>query len=392
MANAALAEVPIQETVLTRFPGGPAGAYPAAGLVRDVKGNLYGVTSQGGTCGSPVLNGVVFRLSPPAAGKTAWTETVLLDFCAQGGAPEGTLVMDASGALYGTAYDGGKHGLGTVFKLAPPPAGKTKWTATVLLDFDGTAGAYPYGGLAADSAGNLYGTTSQGGTGAGVVFKLTKPAVATGKWVASVLHRFVATSDGFFPFLGSLAIDGTGAVYGTNSGGGAHGYGTVFRLTPPKAGKTAWGFSVLYAFAAGDDGSTPKGGVILDSAGAVYGTTYGGTPGGWGSVFKLTPPAKAADAWTETQIKVFMGGSDGGLPYAALTWGPGGVLYGTASNVFALSPDTGGGWSYSVLHAFGAAGDGNIPEGPMILDAAGDLYGTTYSGGSNDGTVFMVAP
>ncbi len=381
-------------TILASFAGGLAGAYPAAGLVADGKGNLYGVTSQGGNCtGEAVSCGILFRLTPPAAGKTVWTQTTLLDFTGTKGAtPEGTLLIDSNGVLYGTAWEGGSNGGGLVFTLTPPAAGKTKWTETVLHTFGGSGdGAMPYGGLTADADGNLYGTTSAGGSaGLGVVFKLTKPAAGR-DWKEKVLHDFAGGSDGGTPFLGSLAIDAKGALYGTTQTGGSGGNGVVFRLMPPKRATGSWAETILHAFFAGGDGATPKGGVVLDSAGNVYGTTYNGTTGGWGSVFELAPPATGTGAWTETQIHVFAGGAACGNPYAALTQVTGG-FYGTTSNcVFSLTQG-GGGWNYAVLHDFTGNPDGNVAEAALIQDSAGHLYGTTYSGGVGYGTVFEVVP
>jgi uncharacterized repeat protein (TIGR03803 family) len=382
-------------TLLTSFAGGLGGAYPAAGLVSDIKGNLYGVTTQGGTCTNQgVTCGIVFRLAPPAPGKTAWTQTTLLDFKGtKGGAtPEGTLLIDSTGTLYGTAYQGGKNGSGLVFTLTPPATGKTKWTETVLHNFGGSGdGTYPYGGLTADADRNLYGTTSGGGSaGLGVVFELVKPA-AGGTWKEKLLHDFAGGTDGGNPFLGSLAIDAKGALYGTTRTGGSFGYGTVFKLTPPKTTKGDWTETILHAFAANADGATPKGGVVLDNAGNVYGTTYAGTPNGWGSVFELTPPASATGTWTETQIQVFAGGAACGNPTAALTPIAGGFA-GTTSNCVYELTQAGGAWSFTVLHNFTGNPDGNVAEAALIQDSAGNFYGTTYSGGVNYGTVFEFVP
>jgi uncharacterized repeat protein (TIGR03803 family) len=156
--------------VLQSF-NGTNGQFPQAGLLADGAGNLYGTTQQGGANS----DGVVFELSPPAAGKKAWTETLLQSFDGTNGQfPQARLLADVAGNLYGTTQQGGSHSVGVVFELSPPAAGKRAWTETLLQSFDGTNGQFPQARLIADVAGNLYGTTQQGGShSVGVVFKLT---------------------------------------------------------------------------------------------------------------------------------------------------------------------------------------------------------------------------
>jgi uncharacterized repeat protein (TIGR03803 family) len=220
---------------------------------------------------TPVLcYGAVFELTPNAA-KTAWTETVLYSFCAQGGEsctdganPEASLVMDAAGRLYGTTYEGGgaDNNSGTVFELTPNAA-KTRWTETVLYSFctqggeSCTDGVLPHAGLIMDAAGRLYGTTYEGGAhGAGTVFELTPNAAKT-TWTKTVLYSFGAQSgDGAYPEVAGLIMGASGQLYGTTTGGGAHGAGTVFELTP-NAAKTTWTETVLYSFCAQGGGAAP---------------------------------------------------------------------------------------------------------------------------------------
>jgi uncharacterized repeat protein (TIGR03803 family) len=239
----------LKETVLYTFTGGADGGLPAAGLVRDTQGNLYGTTTRGGdlSCNAPDGCGVVFKLD------TADKETVLYSFTGTGGdgaQPYSDLVRDTQGNLYGTTELGGDltcnapHGCGTAFKL------DTTLKETVLHSFTGTGGdgGGPVEGLARDTKGNLYGTTVYGGDlscvggsfpGCGVVFKLD----VTGK--ETVLHTFTKTGgDGTFPDAG-LVLDANGNLYGTTSYGGelacgaGIGCGTVFKLTPPTATTTA---------------------------------------------------------------------------------------------------------------------------------------------------------
>jgi uncharacterized repeat protein (TIGR03803 family) len=337
-----------------------------AGLTWGPGGALYGTTSFGGN--GPCFHGpytspgcgTVFKLVPPAAGMGAWTETVLYRFKggADGGDPGG-LTRDLSGALYGTA-DFGTSRYGVVFRLTPPAAGKTAWTETVLYTFKGGADGGIPGGLIRDPSGALYGTTSGGGTvGNGTVFKLTPPGAGKTAWTETVLYRFKGGTDGSNPG-GLIRDDPSGTLYGTTSGVGTVGNGTVFKLTPPGAGKTAWTETVLYSFTGGADGSNP-GGLIRDpTTGALYGTTGEGGDlkcsftsapiPGCGVVFKLTPPALGKTAWTETVLHTFAGGTDGSGPLAGPIRDPTGPLYGTTAaggttgdgTVFKLTPPAAG--------------------------------------------------
>ncbi len=273
------------ETALHTFTGGNDGSGPS-GLIADSSGNLYGTTTYGGAfrCGDEFSQqcGVVFKLSPSG------TLTVLHSFMFLGGdgnSPFAGLIADGSGNLYGTTLDGGASasmfqlGCGTVFKVTPGG------TETVLHSFTGgpSDGANPRAGLIADSSGNLYGTTEFGGAsgpgcavgvGCGVVFKLSPGGTET------VLHSFTGGSDGGGPAAGLIA-DSSGNLYGTTGGGGASNAGVVFKLSP---GGTE---TVLYSFKGGSDGSGPSG-VITDSSGNLYGTTAFGGASGQGVVFKLT--------------------------------------------------------------------------------------------------------
>jgi uncharacterized repeat protein (TIGR03803 family) len=316
-----------KETLLHRFTGtvtgtGGDGEEPLAGLVRDANGNLYGTTAWGGNpnCNFGSGCGVVFKLDK--AGK----ETVLYSFTgftegSDGENPEAGLVRDAAGNLYGTTRWGGsgvcEYGCGVVFKL--DKTGKE----TVLYSFTGTGGdgASPLAGLVRDVNGNLYGTTWLGGTSNyGTVFKVDK----TGK--ETVLHSFTGGADGGWPQLGYLVRDAAGNLYGTTWLGGdlscrrSFGCGVVFKLG--KTGKE----TVLYSFTGtGGDGENPIAGLVRDAKGNLYGTTGGGGAYGYGTVFKLDKTGK------ETVLHSFDPQTDGGWPNAGLIGDAAGNLYGTAN-------------------------------------------------------------
>jgi uncharacterized repeat protein (TIGR03803 family) len=317
-----------------------------------------------------------------AASARAQTYTVLYSFAGGadgGGGVDSGLVRDNAGNLYGTTWGGGAHSLGVVFKL------DTTGKETVLYSFaGGSDGANPHAGLIHDSAGNLYGTTVYGGvnactSGCGIVFKVD----STGK--ETRLYEFLGTSDGSAPF-SSLARDSAGNLYGTTSGGGASGFGVVFKLD------TAGKLTVLHSFTGGSgDGKNPFAGLIRDSAGNLYGTTQNGGVSNYGTVFKLDATN------TETVLYSFSGGVDGGYPYYGhLIRDKAGNLYGTTyaggtfnfGTVFKL--DTTG--KETVLHSFaGGLSDGQFPFAGLVRDSAGNLYGSTYFGGAfSTGTLFKV--
>jgi uncharacterized repeat protein (TIGR03803 family) len=291
------------------------GADPYARLMFDAAGNLYGTTEYGGNLG----DGAVFMLTPELDG--SWAESVLYSFCSakscdDGADPHASVIFDPTGNLYGTTINGGggKFGpWGTVFKLTPNSDGS--WTESVIYSFCSlikcSDGAFPSAELIVDRAGNLYGTTTQGGNpscdyGCGVVFKLTQNS--EGGWTESVLYSFCSLTkcrDGEDSAAG-LIFDTTGNLYGTTVYGGAHGTGTVFELTQNSNG--TWKEQVLHSFR-GRDGLNPFNGVIFDAVGNLYGTTNrGGKAGcdelGCGVVFKLAP--KSNGGWTETVLHTFI--------------------------------------------------------------------------------------
>jgi uncharacterized repeat protein (TIGR03803 family) len=396
------------ETALYTFGsnGTTDGSNPYSGLTFDSAGNLYGATDDGGVYGP----GAVFELSPAAGG--GWTEKVLHSFHGSphdGENPSGAgLILDASGNLYGTtAYGGqGTCNCGTVYELSPAAGGG--WTEKLLHSFTTTGedGQIPLAaGLVLDAAGNLYGTTQNGGVATceeynnvqtcGTVFELSP--TAEGRWMEKILHRFNNNGrDGYYP-TSRLVFDTAGNLYGTTGAGGMWGAGTVFELKPTSTG--AWDEAVLHDFGNGQTGS-PYAGVILDASGNLYGATYEGGTHQDGTIFELTPAA--GGHWTETLLYSFVGGTaDACQPFGGVIFDTAGNLYGAgyqcgATNsgaVFELSPVAGGGWSEEVLYDFSRDANGWQPFGGVILDSSGNLYGTTVEGGiNNNGTVYEITP
>ena|ERR1700733_856400 len=331
---------------------------------------------------------------------SAQTESVIFNFSdSKDGGPAGPLISDAAGNFYGTTFGGGSDfcqfgSCGTVFELSP--LGNT-WTHRVLYEFGGPDGAEPLGDLVFDTSGNLYGTTSAGGTNnCGVVFELS--SAPGGTWTQKVLHTFTKIPDGCSP-AGGLTLDAAGNLYGmTEYGGTEKSLGTVFELMPDPNG--LWTEKILHTFGERPlDGANPwYSGLTFDSAGNLYGTTASGGAYAWaGTVFELTP--MKSGLWSEKILHNF--GRDyykeaqpegnlvidaRGNLYGMTTWGG----YYSAGTVFELSPDPAdGGWVETVAHNFGRdRTDGTSPQGPgLIMDADGNLYGTSTFGGIYDGGV-----
>lgn len=373
--------------VLHGFAGAPNdGAIPAAGLVMDAAGNLYGTTAFGGLANCGALGetgcGTVFKLDPSGS------ETVLHEFAGADGAfPAAGLLMDSAGNLYGTTVNGGSvgfcgnFGCGTVFKLSP--AG----IFTVLYAFSGGSdGGNPTAGLISDAAGNLYGTTGFGGNfGIGVVFKLDPTNHET------VLHTFNG-ADGAEPSA-PLIMDSAGNLYGTTFRGGSADSGTIFELNP-----STGALSTLHTFTGASEGGHLGAGLLMDSGGNLYSITESGGANGAGTVFKLVPATGVL-----TVLHSFTGGADGGnvplegIPGAGLIMDAPGNLYGatfrggTASLgvVFKLDSVTS---NETVLYNFTGGTDGSGPLAPLFMDAAGNLYGTASSlMASGFGAVFKLS-
>jgi uncharacterized repeat protein (TIGR03803 family) len=422
-----------KEKVLYSFQGGATdGSVPVGGVVFDKQGNLYGVTSDGGG---------VYQLAPPANKGGDWTESVSYVFKGNskgdGATPEGGLIIDAAGNLYGTTAYGGTGncvllgsvvGCGTVYELSPPKQKGGAWTETILYSFPTSKqGYFPNGNLVFDTAGNLYGATTFGGTKGtdcdkfyggqcGVVFKLSPPKTKGGKWTEKVLHNFASGTDGANPN-GGLVLDGKGNVYGTTYIGGydcphnsGQGCGTVFELASPTMNVGAWTEAVLHRFKRNaSDGGNPTAGLRFDGVGNLYGTTLNGGPGQYGTVFYLKPPSKGTGPWVETVLHSFNDNQQGAGPEGSLIFDTHGDLYGTTAiptnrsaqgNVFRMRPPTpkGKSWAFSVIYTFIGNPDGANPTAALIFDSKGDLYGTTQFGGTGQsceggcGAVYEVSP
>jgi uncharacterized repeat protein (TIGR03803 family) len=338
-------------------------------------------------------------------------EKVIYNMTSSADYPESVLVADSNGVLYGTASTGGSTNNGAIFSLTPPGKRQSKWTETILYNFQGGSdGSFPTAGLTPDGSGGYYGTTAAGGdgpceavgggsAGCGTVYHLT-PGEGQA-WTETVIYAFQGGNDGERPMDRLLLDSATGVLYGTTYGSlaGGQGYraGTVFSLTP--AGQN-WTLTVLYAFTGGADGGFPFGNLIADSTGDLYGTTSAGGDGGDGTVFELTP---GQNNWTETVLYSFLGWyfSDGSNPSAGLIFDASGNLYGGTDGggylnygtVFELSPSGGGSWTETVIYSFDGEKHGAFVDDDVIMDAKGDIYGVTAAGGkSNDGTLFKLTP
>jgi len=327
-----------------------------------------------------------------APGAWAKTETVLYSFCSQSSCSDGTWptagpAFDKSGNLYGTTESGGGSFAGVVWELKHAKSG---WSENVLYSFTGgNDGSGPTGSLVLDKAGNVYGTANGGGSaGSGTVFELTP---SNGGWTFNLIYTFQGGDDGAHPAFGGLILDKAGNLYGTTETGGSANVGTVFELTPVKGG---WTKTTLYSFAGGSDAADPLTGLTMDKTGNLYGATVGGGAYGYGAVFELSRHKKS---WTESVIYSFTGGSDGGYPeFGAVTIDKAGQVYGTAAGggtagqgvVYLLKHSTSG-WSESVLYSFTGGNDGGQPFAGLTFNKAGDLFGAAaYFGAQSDGTVF----
>ena len=286
-----------------------------------------------------------------------------------GSEPQASLVQATDGNLYGTTFDGGTNGDGTVFKISPSGA------LTTLHSFDGTDGQNPWAGVIQASNGNFYGTTLNGGAHTyGAIFEITSSGTLT------TLHSFDWT-DGADPWAGLIQAS-NGNFYGTTPGGGTNGgYGTVFKIT---SGGT---LTTLHSFDS-TDGNNARAGLIQASNGNFYGTTYEGGANGYGTVFKMTSSGKL------TTLHSFSG-ADGAIPYGGLLQATDGNFYGTtqtgggsynAGTIFKITSSG----TLTTLHSFSGA-DGQYPYDALIQDTNGTFYGTTQSDGAGFGTVFSLS-
>ena len=370
-------------------------------LISDGHGNFFGTTVSG--------TGTVFELSPTTGG--GWTLTTIYTFPNGNPANPRSLVMDHSGNLFGVSENGGTKDLGTIFKLAPDGSGG--WTHSTLYEFHGSDGEGPTGSLALDSAGNLYGTTINGGkcsssaTGCGVAFELSPQS--GGSWTETVLHNFGSSSqDGQTPF-GGLARDAQGNLFGTTSVGGKPGCstttcGTIFELTQV-AGK--WSEKILHYFNS-TDGAFSYATPVLDASGNIYGTTYMGGANDAGTVFKL---ARSSAGWQIQVVHSFNSFASGEFPVSGVTLDSAGNIYAATQDggpsgspcktgngvagcgsVWQFAPSGSGQWTSKLLHVFSGGSDGRMLNQRVIVSKGG-IFGTaTYGGVDGFGTIFEITP
>ncbi|MBZ5573370.1 MAG: hypothetical protein LAO09_15990 [Acidobacteriia bacterium] len=364
------------QTTLYTFQGhskGDGGA-PTGGLIQDAAGNLYGVTGYGGTgpcilLGTPTGCGAVYEMIRPAQPGGVWKEKVLYSFLGNqdGQFPFGDLVFDKQGNLYGATWFGGGKGdtcnslypyCGTIFQLSPPRTTHkgSAWTEKVLYSFQGLDagdGGEPNGGLVFDESGNIYGTTSVGGSnvplcnnGCGTAFELVRSPKG-GPWTEQLLYSFLnyPDDDGARPNGNPILINGT--FYGTTLGGGEDEVGTVFSLTPPPQNEGAWTETLIHVFTRGDDGASPSA-LIVGPDRKFYGSSGSG-PSRYGLIYRMDPPKQKGDAWKFVTAYNFTGPPDG-VYAVALKFGKNNTLYGTTSYGGTGSCNGGCGTVFEIAH------------------------------------------
>ncbi len=377
-------------SVIHAFSGGGDGYQPWAGLTLDSGGNLYGTTTE-------YTGGTVFKMK--RANGSWVLSTLLSFNGLDGLIPYSRAVFGPNGTLYGTTLEGGnslgcEFGCGTVYNLRPPRTAcesfSCPWTGTAIQSFSrGMDGGDPNSvDPIFDQAGNLYGTTATGGTaGVGVVFELTKSG---GGWSETVLHNF-SGPDGAYPYSGVI-MDQAGNLYGTTGYGGQFSQGSVYRLSPSGSG---WTLTTLYSFKGTTDGSHPSAALIFDPSGNLYGSTVVGGSGGGGTVFELSP---SGGGWTFSLLVSLVGSINNDYypgPINALAMDANGSLFGSAlgdgayqyGSIFKLTPSNGS-WTYTSLYDFTNGDDGANPIGGVIVDTNGNLYGTTAFGGARGGNCY----
>jgi uncharacterized repeat protein (TIGR03803 family) len=334
---------PWRETVLYRFVGSD-GSKPIGAPALGHDGSLYGATERGGPEGS----GVVFRLTSAGQGGP-WHETIMHQFTpstGDGRYPAASPIFGSDGGLYGATGSGGPHDSGIVYELTPPSSPNGAWGEKVLHRLTNRNGdKNPWGGVVFGPDGFLYGTA---GDRPGAVFQLKPPASPGAEWEETLIHRFRQESSDGETSVAEVAVGKDGELYGTTQWGGIAANGTVFQMTPPSRPNGTWNHTVLHKFMShSNDGSEPTSGLLVGLRGELYGVTSKGGTWGRGTIFKLAPPARPGQPWTET------------------------ILY----------------------NFTGQAGDGYTPQSSphLIFDKAGALYGTTVSGGAFDaGAVFRL--
>lgn len=381
--------------VLYSFTGGLDGASPWGQLAMDSAGNFY-IGTQGG--GNDSGSGAASKLK---AGAGSRVMQPLYDFNGENGDGVQPQVMVASnGIVFGaTQAGGGSSGCGIVFQLRPGATSSTTalapWNETILHTFEGgNDGCNPFSPPIIDSAGNLYGTTADGGPNDdGVVYELVRSGQS---YTEQILYTF-SGPDGIAPGAGLIADSSFTNLYGVTQVGGSRGFGTVFRLTKDGA---AWTETVLYDFHNSSDGQQPQAGLAIDAAGNLFGATGLAGTGGGGTVFELVLSGGSYTYQLLYSLQCNYPSCIG--PYLGyLTLDNAGNIYGTTLNegahtygsVWELTP-SGGSYTFTDLHDFSlGSADGGFPDGGVIRDAAGNLYGTTVDGGANgSGIIFQITP
>ncbi len=365
---------------------GPDGAHPISGLTLDRGGKLNG-TVRTGHSGSNW--GGVYQMRRAGTG---WIFTTLHIF---DGTLLGGVTFGPEGLIYGTSPNNlTGYPTGYLYNLSPGInpclTSLCSWNMALIYGFlGGSDGGVPlYGNLIFDQSGNMYGTTSKGGNGNGVVFEATGSG---NNWTEQPIYTFAGTPDGATPDNG-LIFDNAGNMYGTTTAGGASGNGTVFELSPSGSG---WTEKILYNFQGGNDGSDPVGGLIFDASGNLYGDTASGGSAGGGTVFELSPNG---GSWTHNVLYNFTGAAQCG-PWSSV-YLLSGNLYGTTlcdgvnnfGNVWELT-SSGSGWTYSSLYDFTGGNDGGNPYGGVVSDASGSLYGSASNFGAKfAGVIWEITP
>lgn len=388
LAIAAMAQA--QAVTIYSFPGGSGGANPSSGVIFGANGSIFGTTPYGGSQGY----GTIFELTPNGPN---WTPSVLYSF--QGGTdganPGAALTKGTGGAFYGTTVGGGTSGNGTVFQLKSPGTKGGAWTESAIYNFAGNAsGSVNVNGTTVTLVSGSPFITGASWNGLPVVIDSVTYTVASVQSASSLTLTASAgtqtgvnydTIDGSGP-QGNVISLSDGNLYGTTSGGGSAGFGTVFRLTPPAGGSGPWTEAVIYSFQGGKDGWAPQSG-LASFNGDLFGTTCCGTVGG--TVFKLTP-AKSGGTWSKGNAYSFNSYATGAFPYGSLAIDTNGIVYGTTTSggvkgagiLFSLTPPTVKGKTYTLktIHAFTNGTDGGAPYGGVILDSSGNIYATVTAG------------
>jgi uncharacterized repeat protein (TIGR03803 family) len=384
-------------TIIHNFTGQQDGGVPTTGLAIDAAGNLYGTTrqggqTQGGNCPGQGC-GVAFKMTKRDGN---WLLTPLCNNCMTGSLPSSRPAIAPNGILYGTTLYGGIFDQGVLYQLQPPAQPPrsilSTWNYMKVFSFNRDGDGFnPQGDLIFDQSGNIYGTTEVGGNDFnGVVYELLRSG---GGWTRSVLYA--PSGDlGSQQMIGGVVFDRSGNLYGVENIGGNFGVGAVYELSPSGSGWTA---QILYSFQGGADGANPGGGLLIDASGNLYGTTNTGGSGGGGTVFELTPSRSGwtFNLVYSLSGRSFSGPTDKlAIDSAANLYG---VTYSGGAHqfgsVFKLTP-SGGSWTYASLHDFTGSGfDGAFPMCGPTLDASGNVYGTTSrAGSSNEGIVWEITP